>query len=67
MTDGYFVSIGKHFYLILERKNAMICPACHAEVIHRLGKTVKGRQSFVCFTCGKEFVPQSVSAAAQRQ
>ncbi|WP_432613098.1 IS1/IS1595 family N-terminal zinc-binding domain-containing protein [Geotalea uraniireducens] len=45
----------------------MICPACHAEVIHRLGKTVKGRQSFVCFTCGKEFVPQSVSAAAQRQ
>lgn len=33
----------------------MICPACDAEVVYFFGKTLRDRQRFVCYTCGRQF------------
>ena len=44
----------------------MICPACATEIIYRFGKTVKGEQRFVCFTCGREFDRRDASPTPRR-
>lgn len=43
----------------------MHCPACNTEVIYFFGKTLKGRQRFVCNSCGREFETGSPSPSSR--
>ncbi|KAF0219961.1 MAG: hypothetical protein FD174_1685 [Geobacteraceae bacterium] len=36
----------------------MHCPTCNTKIIYYFGKTVKGKQRFLCSSCGSEFTPE---------